>query len=764
MVAAKDWPTHLDFRDALGNTAVCFDDADLKGGKIPTNALGFLRASTGGFASVYQVEKAGRRWAVRCFTSPLHSDVAQRYSAISQHLVMTPLPYMVQFAYDERGVRVEGQLYPTVKMAWIDGESLSKYVAGLVARKDAAGLTALLGRWHRLCNDLVTARVAHGDLQHGNVIVTPSTELRLVDYDGMFVPALLGRQATELGQPAYQHPLRTKAQFGLELDRYSALVIYTAIAALVSAPGLWSRYDNEDNLLFTPDDHLDPANSSLFRELIALPRPACLLAAELAAAAIGPLRAVPTIDKALTRATAPALPAAGRRAAPAVSGSAPWWKQAALAESGVLVAQPVDHLGAARPVWSRPGIVVVHWTEQEPIFAKVVKTVTVTKRPARRFFKKTDVPIHRTEQVQTGSRSIAKQRVDQVGTNLPGLKDIAVTGGLAYGLAAGSIIRWKLDSADVQPVSISVPEMTEGIAAADGLFAVASREKITLMRGNSVTQSIRREGNSLFYAVAVSPKATRVAAGLGQKAAVVYDAATGKRVRRLEGFRRKVQAVAFLGEDKVLVGSDDSTVALFDVGGRRLATAHDHMLEVVSVATSLAGDLAASADSLGQIHIYSAPDLRNRFTVNLRDEVRSMAFAPSGHFLVAASAEGPIAVINTHTGRVDATLRTNGTSTHLCSGVSFTDSGDLVTSHDNGLILLWSTDPQRLAVDFSKIQLKHVSAYGARPTATSPTVAGHVPSCPNCGRGMVVRRRNTAPYTRFWGCPSFPGCKGTRNL
>jgi hypothetical protein len=64
-----------------------------------------------------------------------------------------------------------------------------------------------------LASRLREAGVAHGDLQHGNVLLVPATDtdrlsLKLVDYDGMFVPALTGAQTGEVGHPAYQHPQR----------------------------------------------------------------------------------------------------------------------------------------------------------------------------------------------------------------------------------------------------------------------------------------------------------------------------------------------------------------------------------------------------------------------------------------------------------------------------------------------------------------------------------------------------------------------------
>src|SRR5207247_3804164 len=92
-------------------------------------------------------------------------------------------------------------------------------------------LAALRTKWAILVRHLEAARVAHGDLQHGNILVRGGS-IQLVDYDGMWVPALSGRHATEIGHRAYQHPERSGQDYGQQIDRFSALVIYLSLAAL----------------------------------------------------------------------------------------------------------------------------------------------------------------------------------------------------------------------------------------------------------------------------------------------------------------------------------------------------------------------------------------------------------------------------------------------------------------------------------------------------------------------------------------------------
>src|SRR5262249_46383666 len=164
----------------------------------------------------------------RCFLRPI-SDHAERYEAISKHLEKAALPYSTHFRFLRDGIQVRGQRYPVVKMEWIEGDLLHNYIENHLGNKQA--FAALRDCWRSMAQALESAAIAHGDLQHGNIVVR-GRDLLLIDYDGMWVSALNGRTAIELGHRAYQHPKRMESHFGPYQDRFSVLVIYLAIAAL----------------------------------------------------------------------------------------------------------------------------------------------------------------------------------------------------------------------------------------------------------------------------------------------------------------------------------------------------------------------------------------------------------------------------------------------------------------------------------------------------------------------------------------------------
>jgi serine/threonine protein kinase len=259
------WPTPQDYNEALQNPRLCFEDEDLRAAVAEVDKLGLPRAICGSFASVYHVSSGGRQLAVRCF---LHhfTDQQQRYAAISEFLSKHTLPAAVSFRFLTRGIRVREQWFPSLKMDWVVGDNLTDWVRQHV--DDHAALSSMCEKFLELCGDLSALGIAHGDLQHGNILVSPSGRLKLVDYDGMYVPALSGLQSHELGHRHYQHPQRTRRHFGTYLDNFSAWSIYTSLICLAQDPRLLERVGGGDEcLLFRQSDYDRPDASTTLHAL-----------------------------------------------------------------------------------------------------------------------------------------------------------------------------------------------------------------------------------------------------------------------------------------------------------------------------------------------------------------------------------------------------------------------------------------------------------------------------------------------------------------
>ena len=263
------WPIESDYFEAVQNPHLCFGDADLRQGRPTLTPLGLPRPITGAFASVYQFTCPSGTWAVRCFLREF-ADQQRRYDAISRRLRAARLPCAVGFEYQPQGIRVGGRWCPILKMEWVDGQPLNAFVADHLDQPDV--LRQLARQWVDTMADLAAAGIAHGDLQHGNVLVSGG-KIRLIDYDGMYVPDLAGLGTHEQGHRNYQHPDRGD-QFDAAIDHFSAWVIFVSLSAVAIDPGLWRTVNGGDEcLLFRREDFERPGRSKLFETLDRSGRP-----------------------------------------------------------------------------------------------------------------------------------------------------------------------------------------------------------------------------------------------------------------------------------------------------------------------------------------------------------------------------------------------------------------------------------------------------------------------------------------------------------
>jgi HEAT repeat protein len=327
------WPLSQDYNEAIQNPRSSFSDAELCAAEPVSNALGIPIPRSGNFADVYEMRSAAGRWAIKCFTRQV-SSLSERYAAISRHLREANLPFAVDFTFLEQGIRVRGQWYPALKMQWVEGLTLNEFVRQYADRPPM--LKNLLLIWVRMAARLREAGIAHADLQHGNVLLVPgstanSLAVKLVDYDGMWVPGLEGKKSGEVGHPNYQHPQRLReGTYSGEVDRFPLLVVATALSCLeVGGRALWDRYDSGDNLLFREADLQAPVKSPLFYELLKLgSERAPRLVQQTLDALKGRLEAVPLLEEVLPElhaaaAPKPAVAPEGRKRTTAVKSVAP---------------------------------------------------------------------------------------------------------------------------------------------------------------------------------------------------------------------------------------------------------------------------------------------------------------------------------------------------------------------------------------------------------------------------------------------------------
>ena len=298
------WPLSQDYNEAIQNPGSAFSDPELRKGEPAVNALGLPMPRSGNFADVYEFRCPDRKWAVKCFTREV-PGLRDRYREVSYYLRGLNLPFMVDFKYLDEGIRIRGKCYPVLKMHWVEGLTLNEFVREHLDKPQTLEMLAHI--WIRLSRRLRASKLAHCDLQHGNVLLVPGSKasalaVKLIDYDGMCVPVLASRRSGEVGHPAYQHPQRLReGTYSAEVDRFPNLVIYSALRAVIAGGRpLWQRYDNGDNLLFREQDLRSPRDSALFWELVRLNDPELRrLADGLSRAVYKPLDETPLLEELL---------------------------------------------------------------------------------------------------------------------------------------------------------------------------------------------------------------------------------------------------------------------------------------------------------------------------------------------------------------------------------------------------------------------------------------------------------------------------------
>ena len=273
----SSWPLISEFAGVLKNPHVAFRDQQLRTSRVEMNQLGQPKARSGNFATVYRgFRPDGREFAIRVFNRRQDQRL-EHYRTISEYLEHRSVSSVVHFDYDERGIRSasDGKLYPLLTMEWVPGITLLEWTRDRCREGYVEALKIAAEVWLHLVRELGEHNLVHGDLQHGNVMVSPEGHFKLVDYDCMCVPALIGRRNLETGLPPYQHPNRNADTLLFSgLDNFSSLVIYVALRALAAAPHLWITYVDQpeyDRMLFRASDFENPAQSPLYNDLMNSP-------------------------------------------------------------------------------------------------------------------------------------------------------------------------------------------------------------------------------------------------------------------------------------------------------------------------------------------------------------------------------------------------------------------------------------------------------------------------------------------------------------
>ncbi len=222
--------------------------------------------SSGAFAVVFKMkdEQTGKCYALKCFTEEQEGR-AEAYRQIADELEFVDSSYITSVKYLDKEIFVDSSCeedeFPVLLMDWIDGETMETYIAENY--QDNYAMAMLCYRFCKMAAWLRSQPFAHGDIKPDNIMVRPDGSLTLVDYDGMFVPAMKGQKSPTIGTKDFSHPLRTIDDFDETIDDFALASIALSLKAISLKPSLLDEYGAADRLLFSAEDYRDLSKSKV---------------------------------------------------------------------------------------------------------------------------------------------------------------------------------------------------------------------------------------------------------------------------------------------------------------------------------------------------------------------------------------------------------------------------------------------------------------------------------------------------------------------
>jgi serine/threonine protein kinase len=269
-------PAITDYIDAFENPAGIF--RTLGEPAVERDVYGVPQFTAGNSSAIFtRLDGGGRRRFLKCYIRP-NPHLRTIYDYIErQRPALLPCVKLLREEIFIHPLGGEPGWVDVVEGEWTEGETLAVAVARAAKAGDAVRLGELADAFDELCAELFAAEWAHGDLKPENIVVrsgggandTATSPLALIDCDAMWIPALKGARAAELGTPEYHHPARTAEHFDKMIDDYPARLISVSLRALSIAPELYAKYNTPERLLLSPAEII-AGKSPAFEEILEL--------------------------------------------------------------------------------------------------------------------------------------------------------------------------------------------------------------------------------------------------------------------------------------------------------------------------------------------------------------------------------------------------------------------------------------------------------------------------------------------------------------
>lgn len=216
--------------------------------------------------------ESGKFYAVKCFTCDMEGR-DEAYQKIEDFLSKRRFSNIIPVRYLENELHVNSKksdevLFPVVLMDWIDGDTLDNYLKTFIG--NSFQLHDLCVSFGMLCKELTDSPLSHGDIRPENIMVCPNGHIVLVDYDAMYVPAMEGEVAREIGDNNYIHPSRDESKFDQHVDDFALAALALSLKATSISYGILDEYECDDAFIFTSADYESLQESAIFQHIIEL--------------------------------------------------------------------------------------------------------------------------------------------------------------------------------------------------------------------------------------------------------------------------------------------------------------------------------------------------------------------------------------------------------------------------------------------------------------------------------------------------------------
>lgn len=212
--------------------------------------------SSGNFGTVFKVIHNGKPKALKCFTRD------QPYRTTAYEIICANLkpqePYIIDYQYFDNEITVfddnESNTFPALLMTWVDGDTMTSYMRKAAVNRNKPALEKLSKLFDTMALWLLDQPMAHGDLKPDNIMIRSDGSMTLVDYDGIYLPQMIGTNQRELGTPEFQHPLRMQMPFSKAIDHYSIALISLLLKVLSQTPDAYLQFQCIGGTMLNPPD------------------------------------------------------------------------------------------------------------------------------------------------------------------------------------------------------------------------------------------------------------------------------------------------------------------------------------------------------------------------------------------------------------------------------------------------------------------------------------------------------------------------------